>query len=113
MTERADEVAELKARLAALEAHSAPAPPAPAKPRSGKLMAAMLWTGAAIIGGLFVLILIGDSLPRESTSERIRQACERSYGEGAAADCQVDLSIRTLEQREAARRAQAARDAGL
>ena len=104
MTDTPEEIAALKARLAALEAQ-APASPPPIQtvriaPREGvhPAVKALLWVAVVVVIGVSILAVIGSNSPEANmtASERIEASCKREFpnSEEQSNECRIRLSVK-------------------
>jgi hypothetical protein len=107
------ELAELKARLAALEHQPTPVTP----PKTGGLGKVVMWTLIVVVGGFVGLVILGSMLPQETGADRaarIEKACndEFSPDQDAVNRCKIALIAHELEKDQDERIRRAAQAAG-
>jgi hypothetical protein len=101
MDEKDAELAELKARLAALE-HQ---PPPVAPPKTGGLGKVVMWTLIVVVGGFVGLVILGSMTPPETGADRaakIDKACKDEYGpdQDAVNRCTIALIAHELQNNQ-------------
>jgi hypothetical protein len=107
------ELAELKARLAALEHQPGPV----SAPKTGRLGKVVMWTLILVAGGFVGLVILGSMMPNETGADRaakIEKACNDEYNpdQEAINRCKIALIAHELQKDQDERIRRAAQAAG-